>query len=317
MSNYNYDLDILLKVCNLKYKEKIPQKEIAKQLKLSTAKVSRLLQKAFELDIAKVIINDSNLKITKIEGELEKKYDLKRVLIAKSDNRQPNESKRNIGQKLAGYLLTILKDKDYIGITHSSTIKEVIESLPIEINKNVNIVQMCGGSYNMHFAGLDQTKEFSDKFGVLPHTLFAPLVVDNSKIKNAIMQDSSLKLAFDYFKNINVALVGLGSFYPLYSSTIFRSAKLSEEEIEELKEQKVVGDIFGHFFNENGNFCDTSIEKRIITIPIEIINKIEFRICAAGGMEKLNAIHSALKGKLIDVLATDEIVGEKLFSLDN
>lgn len=311
----NYDLDILIKVCNLKYKEKIQQKEIAKLLKLSTAKVSRLLQKAFELDVVKVIVNDVNFQTTKLESDLEKKFQLRRVFISKSENGNADDIKKNIGQRIAGYLLTILKDNDCMGISHSSTIKEIIQSLPIYINKKVDVVQMLGGSYSMVFEGVDQTKELSDRFGVSPHILYAPLFVDNGRIKKAILQDSSIKESFNFFKNINIALVGIGSFYPLGSSTIFRSGSLSREEIAELKEHKVAGDIYGHFFCEDGNFCNTSIEKRMITIPLEIIPKIDLQIGVAGGLEKFDAIHAAIKGKLINILATDEITGEKLLSV--
>jgi len=311
----NYDLDILIKVCNLKYKEKIQQKEIAKLLKLSTAKVSRLLQKAFELDLVKVIVNDVNFQTTKLESDLEKKFQLRRVFISKSENGNADDIKKNIGQRIAGYLLTILKDKDCMGISHSSTIKEIIQSLPIYINKKVDVVQMLGGSYSMVFEGVDQTKELSDRFGVSPHILYAPLFVDNGRIKKAILQDSSIKESFNFFKNINIALVGIGSFYPLGSSTIFRSGDLSEKEIAELNEHKVTGDIYGHFFCADGNFCNTSIEERMITIPLEIIPKIDLRIGVAGGLEKFDAIHAAIKGKLINILATDEITGEKLLSV--
>ena len=311
----NYDLDILIKVCNLKYKEKMQQKEIAKLLKLSTAKVTRLLQKAFELDIVKVSINDINLQITKLESDLEKKFQLRRVFISKSENENADDIKKKIGQRIAGYLLTILKDKDCMGISHSSTIKEIIQSLPIQINKKVDVVQMMGGSYNMGFVGVDKTKELSDRFGVSPHILYAPLFVDKERIKRAILQDSSIKESFSFFKNINITLVGIGSFYPLGSSTIFMSGSLSGEEIAELQEHKVAGDIYGHFFCEDGNFCNTSIEKRMITIPMEYIPKIELRIGVAGGLEKFTAIHAAIKGRLINILATDEKTGEKLLSV--
>ncbi|MCL4378914.1 MAG: hypothetical protein M1409_11185, partial [Actinobacteria bacterium] len=256
----NPDLDLITKVCNLKYKEKIHQKEIAKLLKLSTAKVTRLLQKAFELEIIQVNIADLKIETSKLESDLEKKYGLKRVLIVRSENSIIYEIKKMIGQRTANYLLNILKDNDILGISHSSTVKEIIQALPIKIAKKVEVVQILGGSYNLTFEGLDQTKELSDKFGISPHIIYAPLFVDNGKIKNAILQDSSIKRTFEYFKNINIALVGIGSFYPIGSSTIFKSGNLSQKEISELKKRKVVGDIFGHFFDNNGNLCSTSIE---------------------------------------------------------
>ncbi|MCL4386684.1 MAG: sugar-binding transcriptional regulator [Actinobacteria bacterium] len=310
----NFDLDLIIKICNLKYIEKKQQKDIAKILKLSPAKVTRMLQKALDLEIIRFNIADINLEITKLESEIEKKFELKRMLIVKSNEKNEFESKMLVGQKISNYLLNILKDGDILGISHSSTVSEVIKALPIKIPKKVNVVQLLGGSYNLAFEGLDLTKELSDKFGVFPNILYAPLFVDNKKIKKAILSDSSIKNTFNTFKKVNIAIVGIGSFYPLGSSTIFKSGNLSQTEIDELIDVNVVGDIYGHFFDRNGHFCKTSVEDRIISIPVEYINRIEYRIGAASGVKKFEAIFSAIKGGLINILATDEKVAELLLN---
>ncbi len=312
----NFDLDLIIKVCNLKYKEKIQQKEIAKLLKLSTAKVTRILQKAFDLEIINVTIADIANETSKLESDLEKKYKLKRVLIARNHHNSDEEIKKLIGQRIANYLLNILKDKDCLGISHSSTVKECIEALPIKIAKKVEVVQILGGSYNLTFEGIDATKELSDRFDISPHIIYAPLFVDSSEIKNAILNDSSIKRTFDYFKNINISIVGVGSFYPIGSSTIFKSGILSKKEIKELKKAKVVGDIFGHFFDSDGHFCKTAIEERMISIPLSFIPNIEYRIGVAGGSGKFDAIRGALKGNLINILATDEKIGQMLLDAE-
>jgi deoxyribonucleoside regulator len=308
----NFDIDLIIKVCNLKYLEKKQQIDIAKILKLSPAKVTRILQRAFDMDIIKISIADNNMQITKLESELEKEFNLRRALIVKSESKNKNDIKKLIGQRLANYLLNILKDGEVLGISHSSTVSEVINSLPMKIPLKIKVVQLLGGSYHLTFEGMDFTKELSDKFSVFPNILYAPLFVDNKKVKKAILSDSSIKNTFSIFKKVNIAIVGIGSFYPIGNSTIYKSGNLTQLEIEELKHENVAGDIFGHFFNENGNFCKTSVEDRIISIPIEYIKPIEFIIGAAAGINKLKPIRSALKGGLINILATDEEVAKNL-----
>jgi len=312
----NYNLDLLTKICNLKYKEKYNQRVIAQQLKLSTAKVSRMLQKAFDLGLVQVYIVDLNSETTELESNLEKKYNLRRVLLVKKQNNSIDEMKKLAGQRTANYLLNIINDKDYIGISPSSTVKECVSALPIKISRKVDVVQMLGGSYNLTFKGLDLTKEFSDKFGITPHIIFAPLFTDNSGIKNAILRDSSIKRTSKYFNYINIALVGIGKFHPIGESTIFQQGKLSSKEIKELEEANVIGDIFGHFFNHEGNFCETSVEDRMITIPTRSILKIACRIGVAVGIEKFESIHGALKGELVNILVTDDETGYKLLDSD-
>src|SRR5665647_2088809 len=176
----NFDLDLIIKICNLKYIEKKQQKDIAKILKLSTAKVTRLLQKAFDLEIIKFNIADSNLGITKLESEIEKKFGLRRMLIIKSNEENGSETKTLIGQKISNYLLNILKDDDILGISHSSTVAEVVKALPIKISKKIKVVQLLGGSYNLSFESLDLTKELSDKFRVFPSIIYCLLYTSDA-----------------------------------------------------------------------------------------------------------------------------------------
>ncbi|MHB1346822.1 MAG: sugar-binding transcriptional regulator [Candidatus Humimicrobiaceae bacterium] len=304
----NFDLDLIIKICNLKYIEKKQQKDIAKILKLSPAKVTRMLQKAFDLGIIKFNIADSNMDITNLESEIEKKFKIKRILVVKSNGENESETKTMIGQKISNYLLNILKDDDILGISHSSTVAEVVKALPIKIPKKIKVVQLLGGSYNLSFESLDLTKELSDKFEVFPSIIYAPLFVNNKMIKKAILSDSSIKNTFNTIKNVNISLVGIGSFFPLGDSTIFKSGNLSQTEIDELISAGAIGDIFGHFFDSSGHFCRTSIEDRIISIPVEYISRIEYRIGAASGVKKFDAIFAAIKSGLVNILATDEKV---------
>jgi len=100
----------------------------------------------------------------------------------------------------------------------------------------------------------------------------------------------------------------------LGDSTIFKSGNLSQIEIDELINADAIGDAYGHFFDSRGHFCKTSAEDRIISIPIEYINRIEYRIGAASGVKKFEAIFAAIKGGLVNILATDEKVAELLLN---
>jgi deoxyribonucleoside regulator len=110
----DFNLELIVKICKLKYIEKLQQKDIAKQLKLSTAKVTRMLQKAFDMEIIQVNILDPQNTNSELESELEKKYGLKRVLVAKKEDDSKDDTKKIIGKKLAGYLMNIFKDNDCI-----------------------------------------------------------------------------------------------------------------------------------------------------------------------------------------------------------
>ncbi|MEE8325323.1 MAG: sugar-binding transcriptional regulator [Candidatus Humimicrobiaceae bacterium] len=308
----DYDIDLITKVCNLRYREEKSQKEISELLKISQAKVSRLMKKALELGILKISIIDNKSELSGIESQLEKKFGLRRAIVAQSGNYSEKELKLILGQKAANYMENIIKDNDVIGISHGSTVKEVISALPIRLPQKVDVVQILGGSYQLLFGndGTDLTKDFSQRFNINPHILLAPLFVDNKKIRDAILEDSNIKVTLRMFKKINIAIVGIGTFYPILSSSIFKLGNLNRKEIRELRAKNVAGDVFGHFINGSGDFCETSVGDRVISITGPDIFKIDYRIGIAGGENKFKAIAGALKKKMVNIIVTDDRVAK-------
>jgi DNA-binding transcriptional regulator LsrR (DeoR family) len=104
--------------------------------------------------------------------------------------------------------------------------------------------------------------------------------------------------------------VGIGTFYPILSSSIFKLGNLNRKEIKELRTKKVVGDVFGHFIDSAGDFCETSVGDRVISITGPDIFKIGYRIGIAGGENKFKAIMGALRKKIVNIIVTDDRVAK-------
>jgi DNA-binding transcriptional regulator LsrR (DeoR family) len=82
--------------------------------------------------------------------------------------------------------------------------------------------------------------------------------------------------------------------------------------VEQLKAVGAVGDIALHFFDGDGRAVEHEINDRIIGLDLEQIKKIPRVIGVAGGAEKVAVIRAALRGKIIDVLVTDDQTADKL-----
>ena len=313
------EYELIIKVAKLKFIDRKQQKEIAESLKISQVNISRLLNKAIQLDLIKFKIEEISPEISELERAIEKKFKMNRVILVNTDNNNLNTLIQKVGERTADFLISIISEKDVIGISHGTTVREAVKALPMLIKKQVDVVQIQGGSYELFYGsdGMDSTKIFSEKFNIKdPKILYAPLLVDNSFIREAIMSDSSIKMTMQYFKNIDIVLVGIGAFNKELSSNLFRLGKLSKEEIKELERKKVVGDIFAHFYNSDGKFCECAVNDRTIAISVEDFMRIKYRLAVACGIHKLYAIYSALKGQIINYLITDTAVGEKLIELN-
>jgi lsr operon transcriptional repressor len=83
-------------------------------------------------------------------------------------------------------------------------------------------------------------------------------------------------------------------------------------ELESLQKKGAVGDICLQFFNEQGELIRSPLLNRVIGIEMPLLKRVSKIIGIAGGPAKFTAIKAAIKGKLINVLITDQKTAQKL-----
>ena len=313
----SYNTKLVIKVANLYYKDGITQESISKKLKISKYQVNRILKRAVSSGIVQINIIDPASNISNLEEKLERKFNLKRAIVVENDGLSDIELKSKLGQATAGYLLEIIKDGDIIGVSWGTTVNEVINYLPPEINKSVEIVQITGGSHELsvNLNCHDITRRFASKFGVEPHLLYAPSIVDSKRMHDLLINETSIKKTFEYFNKLTIALVGIGALYPKVISTLVKTGHISGEDLKSLKKNGAVGDVFSYFFNINGEICSSSLSGRLITMPVDDLLEVPYSMGVAGGELKAEAILGAIRGNYINIIITDSIAAEKILRI--
>ena len=84
------------------------------------------------------------------------------------------------------------------------------------------------------------------------------------------------------------------------------AGSFGREAIESLATTGAVGEICSVFYDINGREVQTPFTNRIIAVGLEKLRQLEYSIGLAASREKVPAIMGALRGKLINVLITDE-----------
>jgi deoxyribonucleoside regulator len=312
-----YDFKLMVKVATLYYKDRLTQDEIAQRIKVSKYQVNRILKRALEAGIVQITINDSMSGITDLEDKLEKTFGLKRAIVIDNNGLSDKELKVKMGQATAGYLMEIIKNRDVIGIAWGTTVNEVINHLPRKINKNVKVVQVTGGIHQLalNLNCQDIARRLADKFDVEPHLIYAPAIVESKNLRDLLLREQSIRDTFKFFKDISIALVGIGAISKKTTSTLVETGSINEEELKKLKNQSAVGDVFSHFIDINGNIVDKSIDSKMITISTDDILKIPYLIGVAGGESKAEAVLAAMRGKYVNILVTDSGVASGLLKI--
>jgi DNA-binding transcriptional regulator LsrR (DeoR family) len=87
---------------------------------------------------------------------------------------------------------------------------------------------------------------------------------------------------------------------------------LTQSDLDEAIANGAVGDIANRFIDADGQPVQVELNERIIGIDLDQLGKIPRVVGVAGGSNKIAPIRAALRGKLIDVLITDQATAEAL-----
>lgn len=296
---------MLAKVAHMYYELDLTQSDIAKQLGLERSTISKYLKKAKEANIVKIEIEDEFFQ--KLEYQLEEKFNMKEVCIIPTIASQ-EEQYANLGQAGGEILQRILKKNMVVGFNWGRSMSAI--SRYISQNKVQSIraefVPLVGGSNHsdVQLHGNTICYSLAQSFQAGCHIFYAPVIAATSNLKREIESDKSYQYIKQFWQELDIAFVGIGS--PSSSSNVIWNENLRSNEIMENFGEDVVGETCTRFYNSMGNEVETSLTDRTISIELDLLKKIKYVVGVAAGVEKTEAIRAAMKGKLINILVTDE-----------
>ena len=118
------------------------------------------------------------------------------------------------------------------------------------------------------------------------------------------MAEPSISQITDCWNDLDVTMIGIGTLVESLSEAL--RALFSDSDFRELDHYGAVGNICTRFYDTGGNACPMEIHQRMLNISFEQLRRVPVNIAVAGGIHKWRAIRSAMIGKIIDVLVTDE-----------
>ena len=298
-------LSKVIEAAKLYYLLDYNQNEIAKILGISRPTVSRLLQQAKSEGIVQITIMDPTEDVDNLALQLEKKFNLKKVIVASIPQFENHIIKNYLGEKAALYLHEIVNDHDIIGVTWGTTLYHIAVELKQKFVKDVKVVQLKGGV--SHAETNTYASEilylFGKAYNTTPHNLPLPAIVDHVVVKQAMEADRHIHKILELGKKANIAVFTMGSIKK--DSLLFQMGYFTESDQKALNE-KAVGDICSRFFDKDGEVCNESLNERTLGVKLEDLRNKEYSILVAGGPNKIEGIYGALKGNYANVLITDQ-----------
>lgn len=298
-----HDIDLLLKVCEMYYQQRLTQQEIANVLGVSRVSVSRLLSSARDRGIVQVSIIDPRLGLAELSGRLEELYGLQKAVVV-AGSHEDDVVKQRVGRVGAQLLESYVRDGDTVGIGRGTTVYQTVNQLPGRVAiPSSHVVPLVGsaGLFDSYFQVNEMARHAAEILGARCAYLNAPFSVSSLQIKEALLQDELVAECVNHWGSLDVVVIGIGatglSDNPAYS------ARVKAVEIREGR--KAAADICGRLIDNEGEPMEGEHDL-LIAATLENLHNARLTIGVAGGKTKPAAIRAALRGKHINVLVTDD-----------
>lgn len=308
-------LRLLGRVARMYHERGMTQQQIAEQLGLSQARVSRLLKEATDRGIVRSVVVLPDGVNAELEDAVEQRFGLTDVVVV--DTAGSSDPARALGAAAAGYLDVSLVGSDVVGVSSwSGSLVAAVELMRPQLQPHARlVVQMFGGvgDPDVQIQATRLTGRLAQVLQAQPLYMPSPAIVGNPATCTALLSDPSVAPVVAAWEAMSVSLVGIGSVEP--SPLLQRSGNaLSLEESEQLAAAGAVGDVCLRYFDEAGASVVSPVDDRLMGMSADQIRAVPRRIAVAGGLPKVRAIRAALLGGWVSVLVTDREVAASLLA---
>lgn len=304
------NLRLLAKVARMYHDRGMTQTQIADDLHVSQARVSRLLKRATELGIVRTIVTLPPDVHTEVEEGLTAAYGaygLRDAVVVEAAGME-HDVIPSLGAAAAQYLDTTLTGGERVGISSwSATLLAAVERMrPARVPTAETVVQIVGGlgDPRVQMQASRLLALFSNCTGATPVFMPAPGMLGSREPRDSLVADPTVASVMQLWPSLTVALVGIGS---IEGSELLRASgnALDPADVKAVGAAGAVGDVCLRFFDAEGAPLESPIDDRVIGIGHDALLEVPRRVGVAGGRAKHAAIRGAILGGWVNVLITD------------
>jgi deoxyribonucleoside regulator len=315
----------MVRCVQLHFRAQRHQKEIARELGLSSSKVSRLLKRAFADGLVRVEIELP--KRPRLEAALVDRFRLRdAVVIPLGESR---DLKEDLGTAAARYFEKVAADGARVGLSCGYTLYQLIRALRERRLRDLEIYPLSGESTLQLVDLFPNTLVGMMAAKYRPHVRAYALPVQvlgsfaaAQRERRRLLQKGEVRRIYRAASDVDIALVGIGMIGEA-TAGFCSVAEFYGVSVRRLRALGVVGEVNYHPFDRDGKLIDRKelrpLTQRVLAVPPSRLRDLsaQYRklvIAVAGGPDKHAAILGAMRGRFANVLVTDEDTAEALLS---
>lgn len=311
--------DLLVTVASLYYELSQNQQQIADRLEMSRSSVSRMIKEARDLGIVEIRIHKPVNRDFYLEQALIERFGLQDAyVLGTSGETREDEALYGVGRLAAGYLKRVIGNMPphtCIGTAWGTGAHAAISALPEDRVRQIDVVQLLGSVSvsDPMIDGPDVARLLAAKLGGRHYDLHAPALVEQPALRAMLIDEPSLRDGLQRGRSVALAITGIGTMAE-EASSFLRAGHLTSTQLAHLREQGIVGETCGRFFDAKGRYEGYAINDRVVGIALEDLRNIPRVIAVARGLPKVMSILAALRGGYMTVLSTDDVTARAILS---
>lgn len=279
------------------YNDGLTQNQIADMLGVSRIKVSRLLEKGRKSGLIELRINSPYGGCLTQQKELIDAFGLADARVVPSAEGLPVAPR--IGRAAASLLIQKLAANDLLAIGWGEATTTTLRYMgPVFPQTSMSIVSLTGGVS----AYIGTTGIYGPQNNA--HLIPTPLRVSSPELAEMLRVEPYVRNVLEMAATARFGLIGVGAVTSV--ATLVRYGYCSTSEIELFRRRGAVGDVLGYFYDADGQILDLDLHRHVVAVRPEELRKIPNVAAAAAGPHKIDAILGLLRGKLANILVTDE-----------
>jgi len=303
--------DLAIRCAWLYHVEGLTQDAVARALRLSRAKVLRLLVAARDEGLVRIAIDAPAATRAALEARLVERFGLRAAHVVEAGGDRGDAAQR-VGQAAGQLVARQLRDGASLAIGWGATLSAAATALgAAPAHRGLSVISLLGGltrSGPVNPAAV--ARRVADALHGDCYQLTAPLVVASSATRAALWSESGLRDLRAHARGADIALVSCGDLAE--AATLRREGLVTRAELAGLRRAGAVGDVLCQFVDAAGRAVDHPLNRRTVALPLADLAAVGTLVLASGGAAKAAALAAALAAVKVHVLVTDEAAARVL-----
>lgn len=288
---------------------------IARHLGVSRSSVSRLLSHARDTGLVRITLAAAPGGRGTLAGDLGALFRVEVTVVPVRESATEVSCLAAVAKVAGERLRELVVEDTVLGIGWGNTTAEVVRQLTYAPVRGTKVVQLNGAASPMStgipFAGAI-VAQAAEAFGAAVMQFPVPALFDYPETRDAMWRERSVRRVVATQKQVDVALFGIGSAHGHLPSHVYAAGYLDNDDLAQLRRDRVVGDVCTVFLREDGTFADVELNRRASGPTPAELKALPHRLAVVSGVARTAATIAALRAGAITELVIDDVTAQAI-----